>query len=339
MPRLALPATLLSPFSCDEDIAVRGGVRRMVPRSRAMPDRSDTMWRPTPGIHASVGAVLAARRQYARAQSASRSKTPSSFAHLLPTAESASAREASVHVISSTLDAAARGPRPLARVASAPAFRQSRALTHPPLELVSRPATAIRHPDPTFHALPHTAPAAPAPAPDAVHLAVPALATSLDIERSAKPSDASSDAVAKLAVAGMRQLPALDVLSEETLFRMARLGKLQRQGRYQHIYHEGARPDGLFVLVHGSARLASLSDRRGRLLLPPAVFGLEALAALGPASFSASPTSAVRLESAVAIQPCACVHIRREIVATAIEELAVASSEPPHAAGLAVGGG
>ena len=54
----------------------------------------------------------------------------------------------------------------------------------------------------------------------------------------------------------LRRMPALAQLPNESILRMARMGRLQRRSRYQKIYHEGARPEGLFVLVSGrSARL------------------------------------------------------------------------------------
>ena len=88
--------------------------------------------------------------------------------------------------------------------------------------------------------------------------------------------------VAGFAEGALRKLGALRNLPTAVIERLVRTARLQRRARYHLFYHEGAAPDALFVLVSGTVRLSAGRDQRGgRELKPPAVFGLEALAALG----------------------------------------------------------
>jgi hypothetical protein len=133
--------------------------------------------------------------------------------------------------------------------------------------------------------------------------------------------------VVETATATLRNLPALRAFGEETLRRLVRLGRLQRRKRYQHFYHEGARPDGLFVLVSGTLRLCSGSDQHGgREVKPPAAFGLEALAALGVNEGPANATTAVlRVEGAMATQNSVAILVPGDLSRSAILELAAGS--------------
>jgi CRP-like cAMP-binding protein len=95
--------------------------------------------------------------------------------------------------------------------------------------------------------------------------------------------------------------------------RLSRLGRLQRRDRYHAFYHEGARPDGLFVLLSGAVRLQAGGDETGRDLKPPCVFGLESLAALGETALGIRPVE--RLEAATSILPSVVVHVPGEGIA------------------------
>ena len=102
--------------------------------------------------------------------------------------------------------------------------------------------------------------------------------------------------------------------------RLSRLGRLQRRDRYHGFYHEGARPDGLFVLLSGAVRLQAGGDESGRDLKPPCVFGLESLAALGETALGIRPVE--RLESATSTLPSVVVHVRGALILSAILEQA-----------------
>ena len=166
-----------------------------------------------------------------------------------------------------------------------------------------------------------------------VHLVVQSAARLIAEQRS---DQVPVTVVADLATTALRGLPALRHLTDETIHRLVRRGRLQRRSRYQHFYHEGAQADGLFILVSGTVRLAAGRDqsRHGREVKPPAVLGLEALAAL------AEPTGEERLEGAMALRPSVCVHLPSHSIRSAILELAAQAPfyyfEPPVA--LAVRG-
>lgn len=102
--------------------------------------------------------------------------------------------------------------------------------------------------------------------------------------------------------------------------RLSRLGRLQRRDRYHAFYHEGARPDGLFVLLSGAVRLQAGGDETGRDLKPPCVFGLESLAALGETALGIRPVE--RLEAATSTLPSVVVHVPGALMLSAILEQA-----------------
>jgi hypothetical protein len=102
--------------------------------------------------------------------------------------------------------------------------------------------------------------------------------------------------------------------------RLSRLGRLQRRDRYHAFYHEGARPDGLFVLLSGAVRLQAGGDEAGRNLKPPCVFGLESLAALGETALGIRPVE--RLEEATSTLPSVVVHVPGALMLSAILEQA-----------------
>ena len=74
----------------------------------------------------------------------------------------------------------------------------------------------------------------------------------------------------------LRRLPAFQHFNDETVMRIARLGKVQRRERYAMLYHEGSPPDGLFVLLSGTVRLSSGRDVNGREIRAVTLFGMEA---------------------------------------------------------------
>ena len=130
--------------------------------------------------------------------------------------------------------------------------------------------------------------------------------------------------VADQAAAALRRLPAFRHFSDESLSRLARLGRLQRRARYQHFFHEGSKADALYILVSGTVRLVAGGDQStGREIKPPTVFGLEALAALDPELAGGEGTE--RLEGAVALRPSVCIRIQGEFIRSAIAEMAAAT--------------
>ena len=144
-----------------------------------------------------------------------------------------------------------------------------------------------------------------------------------------KASEVGVMLVTDLATAALRKASAFKLFSDESLNRMVRLGKLMRRSRYQHFYHEGSKADSVFVLVSGTVRLMAGRDqsKNGREIKPPAVLGLEALAAL------AEGEGEERLEGAMAVRPSVCVIVRGETIRSAVLEIAADSPffsfEPP----------
>ena len=134
--------------------------------------------------------------------------------------------------------------------------------------------------------------------------------------------------VANLAMQALRKLQAFKHLPDEALLRLVRLGRLQKKSRYQQFYHEGSQAKDLFILVSGTVRLSAGRDQKGgREIKPPAVCGLEALAALASdyAYKQQGPSYSHRLEGAMAVRPSICLLIRSEAIRACILEIAAKS--------------